>query len=326
MEELVSVIVPVYNAEVYLRKCIESIINQTYEKLEVILVDDGSTDNSGKICDEYSLKDNRIRVIHKSNKGLSDTRNKGIEIAQGEYLSFVDSDDYIDRDMIRYIVENMEQNKCDIGICGWFLEREKDISICKFECSKMIINSEKCIEYLLSNNSFDNFMCNKIFKKKLFKNIRFPVGKKLEDLSVLYKIISEAESIYIESKPLYYYVLHDNSITSNLYNQIDESVFDEYIIRKDNLLKMYPNLKDKILSNYFTACRSNLIISIKSNKRDAGFEKERIKDMKENWKYIWKDKSIKLRSKISFTLSTINPYLFFKLRFREELNGKRVKS
>lgn len=326
MEDLISVIVPVYNTEKYLAKCIESIISQTCCNLEIILIDDGSTDNSGKMCDEYSLKDKRIKVVHKNNGGLSDARNTGIKIASGKYLSFIDSDDYIEKNMYEYLIKNMKENNADIGICGWYLVKGKDISICKFKSGKIVLNTEECIDYLLSNNSFDNFMCNKIFKKDLFKSIEFPVGKKLEDLATLYKVINFSNKIFMESIPLYYYVLHENSITSKLHNQIDENVFNEYIIRKDNLLKMYPNLKEKILSNYFTASRNNLIISLRSEKRNFNFEKARIKDMKENWKYIWKDKSINFKSKISFTLSAIAPYLFFKIRFRKELYGKRIKN
>ena len=118
MENLISIIVPVYNVENYLRKCVDSIINQSYKNLEIILVDDGSTDSSGKICDEYSLKDSRIKVIHKKNGGLSDARNAGMEIASGDFWGFVDSDDYIDSDMYSVLLENLLGAEADLSACG----------------------------------------------------------------------------------------------------------------------------------------------------------------------------------------------------------------
>lgn len=316
MNDLISVIVPVFNTKEYLEKCIDSILNQTYKNIEIILVDDGSSDGSDKVCDSYCKKDQRVKAIHKKNGGLSDARNVGINEARGTYISFIDSDDYIENNMYEYLLSNMTSNNTDIGICGWYLVNGKEVKKSKFVREDAILDREQCIDELLSNNSFDNFMCNKIFKKSLFENIEFPVGRKLEDLATLYKVIDNANKIFVSSKPFYYYVMRDDSITSTLNKKIDVNVFNEYIIRKDNLLKEYPKLKKKILSNYFTACRMNLINSINSSERNIDFEKLRIKDMRGNVIYIWTDKSLSFRNKISFSLSTICPYLFFKIRFR----------
>ena len=120
MDEKISVIVPVYNVEQYLERCVDSIINQTYKNLEIILVNDGSTDNSGQLCDELAKKDDRIRVIHKKNGGLSDARNVGIDEAESELIGFIDSDDYIDEDMYELLINNMKNANADLSMCGHF--------------------------------------------------------------------------------------------------------------------------------------------------------------------------------------------------------------
>ena len=322
MSKKISIIVPVYNTFDYLEKCIFSICNQSYKDLEIIIVDDGSKDLSPKLCDQLAKKDNRIKVIHKANGGLSDARNIGIRNATGKYLSFIDSDDYIENGMYEYLINNMEKYDCDIGICGWYLVRNEIRNNCSFISKERVLSKEECIDALLCKNSFDNFMCNKIFKRDLFNNIEFPVGKKMEDLATLYKLIHRSYKIYTNSKPFYNYVLRDGSITSNLFNQIDVLSFQPYIDRKNFLLENYPNLKNRILSNYFTACRMNLIIAYNSKNRNEEFEKDREKDLKLYRKYVLFDNSLSIRNKISFILSSLNPKLFFKVRFRK--NGSML--
>ncbi|MBR1540013.1 MAG: glycosyltransferase [Clostridia bacterium] len=126
-EELISIIVPVYKVEKYLDKCINSIVSQTYKNLEVILVDDGSPDSCGKMCDEWTQKDTRIKVIHKENGGLSDARNFGLDCAKGKYIQFVDSDDYIEKDMIEFLYKNLKENNADISICSNYMVDEENV-------------------------------------------------------------------------------------------------------------------------------------------------------------------------------------------------------
>ena len=218
-EPLISVIVPIYNVERYLEKCINSILHQTYRNLEVILVDDGSPDNCGKICDRYSDKDPRIKVIHKQNGGLSDARNKGIDVAEGEYLAFVDSDDAIMPEMIDKLYQRIVIDQSDMAFCGY-----KQVD------QKGNILSEVCLpDYLLSgfdtlkesyekNGVLYTIACNKLIKRQLFQNIRFPVGKYNEDEFTLYRIIDQCKLISILRDPLYIYVQRDNSITQESYS------------------------------------------------------------------------------------------------------------
>lgn len=312
--DLISIIVPVYNTSKYLEKCIDSLINQTYKNIEIIAVNDGSKDNSLEILNELAKKDSRIKVYDKPNGGLSSARNFGISKASGKYIGFIDSDDYVSIDMFKVLFDMIEENDSDISICGWYLVEGENVRKCAFNQERVLLSDDEAISMLLNHVSFDNFACNKLFKKELFDDIKFPEGKLLEDLLTIYKLINKSNKIVVDSIPLYYYVLRENSITSNLYNQVDEEAFKVFNSRKEDLIKMYPNLHKKILSNYFTACKSYFIISLHSKNRNLSFEKDRIKDMRKNIKYVWCDKSIPLRVKLSSMLISIFPYLYFKVR------------
>ena len=222
MEELISVIVPIYNVEKYLNKCIESIINQSYSNLEIILVDDGSKDNASIMCDSYLLKDNRIKVIHKENGGLSDARNVGIEKAKGKYIIFIDSDDWIDEKMIEILYDIIKKNNSDISICDYFLAYNEEIQTQK-ENIKVINLSN--IEALKKIYDKDLDVCmivawNKLYKIDLFKdNIRYPYGKIHEDEFTTYKLLYKAEKISYTNRKMYYYRQREKSIMSKSFNK-----------------------------------------------------------------------------------------------------------
>jgi len=306
----ISIIVPVYNTEKYLSKCLNSLIKQTYKDIEIIVVNDGSKDKSLEIAKKFAKQDNRIKVFNKENGGLSSARNFGIEKASGEYIGFVDSDDYIKENMFEILYNMIKEANAKIAICGWYLVEDNQIRTCNFKCKKLVLNDEQAIDMLLNHVSFDNFACNKLFHRALFKDVIFPVGELLEDLSTIYKLIHEAKVIVVDSNPLYYYVLHSNSITSNLYKQVNPDSFKAFENRKNSLLSLYPKLSNKIKSNYFTASRNYFTISIHSSIRDKKFEKKMIKEMRKNIYYVWYDKSIPFRVKVSSTVISIFPYLF----------------
>ena len=173
MEKLISVIIPVYNVELYLRRCVDSVINQTYKLLEIILVDDGSTDSSGKICEEYSKTDNRIKVIHKTNGGLSDARNAGIEICKGDYITFVDSDDWIDPDLVKHLYDIIVKFNADISIGMYKKVYDNFIND---KCIKEFYNvyeyaGTKALEELYVHRSFGVHACGKLYKRNLFDTL-----------------------------------------------------------------------------------------------------------------------------------------------------------
>lgn len=220
MESKVSIIIPVYNVENYLCDCLDSVIGQTYSLLEIILVDDGSKDSSGDICDEYAKRDNRIKVIHSENGGASAARNKGLEIATGEFLAFVDSDDMYENDAIEKMVVAQRATKTDIVVGkfsriddkGFSLPERKNDNFCisnisdEYDCEKIkvkdnvlfggkLISEEQFWEQYVSFHHGACVLWNKLFKKELFENIRFPEGEMNEDDAVMWKLISKSSNI-----------------------------------------------------------------------------------------------------------------------------------
>lgn len=239
INDKLSVIVPIYNVERYLKKCIDSIINQTYKNLEIILVDDGSTDNSGNICDGYALKDRRIKVIHKENGGLSDARNKGIEISTGNYITFVDSDDWLELDMYETLVTSAVKNSVKLAIGGVKVYDESSEKFRKdydnILITEKIISKEEFVDEIF----LGIWSCwDKIYHKSIFDKVRFPIGEFNEDEAVMMDIIDQCNYVYITTKPLYvHYVRASNSITANRFSikKVDwfyHSTYNLYFVRK----------------------------------------------------------------------------------------------
>ncbi|MGM9589478.1 MAG: glycosyltransferase family 2 protein [Faecousia sp.] len=212
---LVSVIVPVYNVEEYLGRCVDSILTQTYQNLEVILVDDGAKDGSGAICDAYAAKDSRVRVIHKENGGLSSARNAGIDIARGEYLEFVDSDDWLEPDAVESLLREALTNQTELVVGGrWDVKAtigQKQQGLCPPR--QEVLSGEKLVSRIFRWDHCDSSACDKLFAKRLFREARFPQGVVCEDVPVMYKIVLDAGRIAMLPKPIYNYYHRSGSIT-----------------------------------------------------------------------------------------------------------------
>lgn len=237
MENLISIIIPIYNKEKYLKRCIESVINQTYRNLEIILVNDGSTDNSIRICQEYEKKDKRIKIIDKENGGLSDARNKGLEIATGDYLGFVDGDDYIENDMYEILYNLCKKNDADISLVS-FNNVIKGKIIAKYNTDKIkVYNRVEGLKELLIGENIRNYICNRLYKKELFKNLYFDVGKAFEDIPMSAELFNRSKKIVYREIPKYNYVLINNSISNvRSYNNCKdyfENNFERYKKFKD---------------------------------------------------------------------------------------------
>ncbi|MGE1061030.1 glycosyltransferase [Megasphaera paucivorans] len=221
-KSIISIIVAVYNVESYINQCIESIVEQSYKKLEIILVDDGSTDASGKICDQWEAKDSRIQVIHKNNGGISEARNAGLDIAQGEYIGFVDGDDFIEADMYRQLYYN-KQSK-GITVCGFYVVKKlRKIPIYYANCS---VTGEKAITCYLRDEirgtrgadiCIGSYAWNKLYHYSLFKGVRYPKNKIFEDVYVIIELFYKSTQVRFIDLCLYNYVKRDGSIlnTSN---------------------------------------------------------------------------------------------------------------
>ena len=208
-EKLVSVIIPIYNVEKFLKKCVESILNQTYKNLDIILVDVGSTDLSGKMCDAWGQCDERVTVIHKPNGGLSDARNAGLNVARGMYYAFVDSDDYISSDMIEIMVDSAIRNSCEIAVCNMIRFSESGDSFRFYHpvAEEHVLLGERRFQTLSQPS-----VCNKLFKAELFDNIRFPKGKYYEDTFVYHELLYRAKNVVLTGSDSYWYLSRDDSI------------------------------------------------------------------------------------------------------------------
>ena len=220
-QPLISVIVPVYNVEKYLNKCVDSIVNQTYTHLEIILVDDGSPDNCPVICDEWAKKDSRIRVIHKENGGLSSARNAGLDIMTGILVGLVDSDDYILPDMYEKLYNAMTENDADMSICSFFtIDVSGNISPYKSAMPKALklISRDEAFNIYTDALEYD-VAWTKLYKSEIFNEIRFPEGHKHEDTATIHRIIGACNKIILLNESLYVYRVHDKSITGILYQK-----------------------------------------------------------------------------------------------------------
>lgn len=237
---MVSIIIPVYNVEKYINRCIDSVINQTYKNIEIILVDDGSTDNSGKICDSYEKKDERIKVIHKENGGLSSSRNVGIDLSRGDIITFLDSDDYLSSEYIEKSVELYNRHNADIVVLKMIYVAEnineeiKNNTIPKI----MEFNSEEAIEISLYQTYFSCCAPGKIYNKKIFKDIRFPLDKLSEDLAVCHELLGCAKKIVYCNEVGYYY------------RQRSMSIMHTFNIKRLDALKWCDNIEEFCKLNY----------------------------------------------------------------------------
>lgn len=215
----ISVIVPIYKVEPYIRKCLDSIVNQSYQELEILLIDDGSPDSCGAICDEYAQKDERIIVIHKKNGGISSARNAALDIATGEYVMFVDSDDWVESNFCETALRIALDNHVQIATFGYnniFLGENNHIQRIqeRHTNSPRYVNSSTAIRHIIEKDDvIFNFAWNKIYKRSLFENVRYPVGRIFEDNAVTCLLIMKAQNIYVSDEVLYNYIKRSDSIT-----------------------------------------------------------------------------------------------------------------
>lgn len=225
---LISIIVPVYNTEEYLKTCLESLRLQTYKNLEFIIVNDGSTDKSLDICKKYVSIDNRFKLINQENKGRAAARNTGISKVSGEYIGFVDSDDWIEKDMFEHLYDTCIKTKSDIVQCSYFYHKNGEI-LDMPSVPDSICTRDEALELLFQDKLVKNFLFNKLFKAELFEEITFPVGKNFEDVAVLYKVFAKANKIAFSSKPMYHYIISTGSVSHSKFKIKDKLDYLEAI-------------------------------------------------------------------------------------------------
>lgn len=275
---MISVIVPVYNVEKYIEKCLDSVLSQTYSNLEILVIDDGSTDQSGIICDKYSKRDKRIRVFHKKNEGLAAARNLALEYMMGDYVACVDSDDYLEKDMYECLMEKMHED-IDIVTCGinniYPVDAHKRnyVSYRAHECS--IYDNQEAIRELFLWKTISFSSCDKLFRGKLFEGVRYPKGKVCEDLPVLYKLVSKSRNIVNIGKAKYNYIYRSDSISRKSFydEKIYFAIFSQKILI--DIQKNYPDIIEEALAWYINNIVSVLEDIIQSPKRKDYNKQER---------------------------------------------------
>lgn len=323
-KELISIIVPVYNVEKYIDRCINSILQQTYSNLEIILVNDGSLDQSGHICDNYKRKDKRIEVLHKENGGLSSARNAGIEIATANYIIFIDSDDYVNDTMVENLYKGLKKYDADIACCGKYLEDENNNVIeIKNKGKEYCINRYEAIERMLLRDEIDNSAWDKIYRKELFKNIRFPDGKYYEDIETVYKLFCKCEKIVHISTVEYHYIIREGSIINSKFSlkQLDSLEFISNI-RQDIIIN-YPQYKQQVEAMYYLDLVTNLqkIYNSKEMHSYKEIYSKLKKEFKNSIKTILSNKYINTKKKFMCILIFFNMYKIVSL-FKKLIKGR----
>lgn len=258
--DLISVIIPVYNVEKYLRECVDSVLSQTYSNLEILLIDDGSTDSSGAICDEYATRDGRIRVIHQKNGGLSAARNAGLDAARGQYISFIDSDDFIGPLFIEVLYQTIKEENAQIAACGYCRFQDgESIGEEPLSGHRFIWSRKEAILELTKVNDhcrgeFVTISCNKLYIRSLFENLRFPVGKLHEDEYMILPLLLQIERMVKCEDVLYFYRQRSDSITGaeRRYDARHLEVLDAFrercvVLSTPEYKDIYPN----VVSSYF---------------------------------------------------------------------------
>ena len=301
-EKKISIIIPIYNVEKYLPACVESILQQTYKNLEVILVDDGSPDRCPAICDELAQKDDRIRVIHQKNKGLSGARNTGIDNAQGDYLIFVDSDDTVEQTLVEELYTYAEKWNCAIVACGRNYIFEDGQIVCKIAHDESkVYGFEEAMQEMNSFRLFDMSAWAKIYRKELFEDIRFPEGKLSEDYYIMYKLFDKAQTIGYVAKPLYNYLQRQSSISRN--KKINHVFADAAKKQMEFLDEKYPQMSVLGHTAYASA---NLTVYDFYLKNGVKCPKDKLlefkKAVRDNLVYIRKNKNISKAKRIQFEL------------------------
>ena len=276
---LISVIVPIYNVEQYLSRCIDSIINQTYSNIELILVDDGSPDNCGQICDLYAKKDNRIKVVHKKNGGRSDARNAGLSVATGDLIMYIDSDDWIDSTMFEDMYNCMIEHDSDIVSTGvkWV---EEDGTILRIDqvSDTFTFDNVEALGQLIDDNFIKQHVWNKLYKTDMINNILFEKGKYHEDIFWSYQVVGASKKVSVMKGAYYNYVQRAGSIMGESYSYKRLDALDAMKQRCEYMQKNYPQLFNKALKSYIGSCMYHLQLAIKSkqNHEVIGNIKERV--------------------------------------------------
>ncbi len=299
----ISVIMPAYGVEKYIAKSIESVLNQTYKNLELIVVDDESPDNAGKIADEYAAKDDRVKVIHKKNGGVASARNAALDIASGEYIAFIDSDDFADIHQYEVLYNLIKKHDADIAFCE--LQRffdgddpEKEL----VDVREEVIDTAEAFKRMLTNECVGNYINIKMFKSELWKDVRFPEGCTYEDVATLYKVVGKVQKVAYTNEKLYFYLVgRPGAITASFSEKKIENSLAAYFGQAEYITSKFPQISDyadyTIIRLYTSACEKMCL-----NDYDEMYSRE---DVLEKYK-IFKDAMQRIDRKL--LIEELEPY------------------
>lgn len=329
MEPLISIIIPVYNTEKYLKCCIESVRKQSYRNIEIILVNDGSTDQCARICNEYAQYDNRIRVIHKNNKGLAEARNDGIKCSRGSYLAFIDSDDFIHRQYIEVLYENCRKYESEIAILDY--ERvDCDAADENYVVQKLKKYTTECVSGKAANYRIYEYeyyvktimACAKLIKKELFNGICFPPGRIHEDEATIYKLLYNAKKVVYINLKLYFYRRNPNGIMLSEFSEKRLQLIDAL----EERLQFYEEHKEKkggkdlynLTLDYEYSVLHQFYCKLKFHMNNSEILQEKLrKKQKQIYLILIKEQGFRLKRKIKYTLALFLPVTFFKIYYRK---------
>ena len=301
MKAKVSIVIPVYNAEQYVKTAADSILKQTYENIELILVDDGSTDNSGKLLDELAAKDTRVTAVHTANKGAAAARNKGVRVSTGEWIGFVDSDDTVTADYVEYLMNMAKRENADIAVCGYSKVYD---SVPEYNEQEQIIsmNGYEAMETLLYQRLFMSVPWGSLQKRYIWDNLAFPEGTGAEDMGTLYKMYAAAGKVIYGSHRNYHYY---QRITNTVYSDSNNRNNDYYKHSADMLryvTDMYPDYKNAAYSRHFSCCFQILSETRRIDKNREMIERVTA-DIKKCRSIVLKDKKARMRNRLAAFVS-----------------------
>lgn len=321
MSALISVVVPIYGVEDYIRQCVNSIIGQTYRNLEIILVDDGSPDQCPEICDEFRKQDNRIQVIHKPNGGLSDARNTGIRCARGDYLMFVDGDDWIQNTMAEHLLSACKKYNVKLASCARYITDGTTVGSTAFASGEQVYSAEEALKQILSGKAMDVAAWDKIYARELFEGICFPVGENNEDIATFYKIIDRAGKVAHCGTAEYYYRNRPGSITKLKYDIRARKVIEKNLDALEKFVdEKYPDCKQAFLRYHATNIYALLNKYIKCmGTKELPEYNYLLKEFKKDKVYFFQDRQTPMKEKViarMILMRIYNPYLTLKQRVK----------
>ena len=310
---LVSVIVPVFNVEKYIDRCIESLVNQTYPNIEILLIDDGSTDSSGRICDTWGGRDERIRVFHKENGGLSDARNYAINRVRGQYITCVDSDDAVHPSYVKTLVDvrSKATGKVIVG-CAHIIKSETKERVSAHVSESLKYYPEReALKSALYHKVVDVSAWGKLYEVDLFKDIRYPKGKLFEDVYIFADLLNKCDGYIFINKPLYYYYKRKTSIVGSEWNHSKLDLISSVDHFTESIEKKYSDLSEGCLRRKVHARISVLRYMKRCPKDDIQIRNNIIKYIKENGLAVIADKDAPIRDKIAIASLYISRQFFF---------------